>query len=78
MSIATHRLSSELNREGELCQTTSKVAWATAKYSSRRCQSYGNSPGVNWRLTIWNSSRDLGNGKWMGARSRPARRPTGS
>jgi len=40
MSIATHRLSSELNREGDLCQTTSKVAWATAKYSSRRCQSY--------------------------------------
>jgi len=40
-STATHHwLSSELNREDDLCQTTSKVAWATAKYSSRRCQSY--------------------------------------
>ncbi len=39
-STATHRVSSELNREGDLCQTTSKVAWAAAKYSSRGCQSY--------------------------------------
>jgi hypothetical protein len=39
-STATRRLSSELHRAGDLCQTTSKVARATAKYSSRRCQSY--------------------------------------